>query len=105
MRACWLKWVGRDWSISADCIWLNYSGANSRGYLGFFDWGGCYIAESLRDEDCFSKALDVRLVTHIFSRQNDKKLYDSLLNKDGDFDDSQLPRTIKSLIDPCLLAH
>ena len=30
MRACWLKWVGRDWSISADYIWLNYSGANSR---------------------------------------------------------------------------
>ncbi|WP_216596246.1 hypothetical protein, partial [Collinsella aerofaciens] len=28
-RACWLKWVGRDWSISADYIWLNYSGANS----------------------------------------------------------------------------
>ena len=31
MRACWLKWVGRDWSISADYIWLNYSGANSGG--------------------------------------------------------------------------
>lgn len=29
MRACWLKWVGRDWSISADYIWLNYSGANN----------------------------------------------------------------------------
>ena len=40
MRACWLKWVGRDWSISADYIWLNYSGANNvnsepRGALGF----------------------------------------------------------------------
>lgn len=30
MRACWLKWVGRDWSISADYIWLNYSGANNQ---------------------------------------------------------------------------
>ena len=29
MRACWLKWVGRDWSISADYIWLNYSDANN----------------------------------------------------------------------------
>ena len=29
MRACWLKWFGRDWSISADYIWLNYSGANT----------------------------------------------------------------------------
>ena len=28
MRACWLKWVGRDWSISAGYIWLNYSDAN-----------------------------------------------------------------------------
>ena len=31
MQACWLKWVGRDWSISADYIWLNYSDANT-GY-------------------------------------------------------------------------
>ena len=29
MRACWLKWVGRDWSISADYIWLNFSDANN----------------------------------------------------------------------------
>lgn len=40
MRACWLKWVGRDWSISADYIWLNYSGANNRasvkGHDGIF---------------------------------------------------------------------
>lgn len=28
MRACWLKWVGRDWSISADYIWLNFSDTN-----------------------------------------------------------------------------
>lgn len=33
MRACWLKWVGRDWSISADYIWLNYSGANNEEKL------------------------------------------------------------------------
>ena len=35
MRACWLKWVGRDWSISADYIWLNYSDANT-GFGGSF---------------------------------------------------------------------
>ena len=34
MRACWLKWVGRDWSISADYIWLNNSGANSEAHHG-----------------------------------------------------------------------
>ena len=33
MRACWLKWVGRDWSISADYIWLNYSDANKRNHV------------------------------------------------------------------------
>lgn len=36
MRACWLKWVGRDWSISADYIWLNYSGANTQDEDGTF---------------------------------------------------------------------
>ena len=35
MRACWLKWVGRDWSISADYIWLNYSGANNGKHQRF----------------------------------------------------------------------
>lgn len=35
MRACWLKWVGRDWSISADYIWLNYSIANTEISLMF----------------------------------------------------------------------
>lgn len=29
MRACWLKWVGWDWSISADYIWLIVSDANT----------------------------------------------------------------------------
>ena len=33
MRACWLKWVGRDWSISADYIWLNYSDANTADHI------------------------------------------------------------------------
>lgn len=36
MRACWLKWVGRDWSISADYIWLNYSDANNNRERGPF---------------------------------------------------------------------
>ena len=44
MRACWLKWVGRDWSISADYIWLNYSGANTHKQQRFhatrkLEWG------------------------------------------------------------------
>ena len=41
MRACWLKWVGRDWSISADYNWLNYSDANiNNSELSVGCWGG-----------------------------------------------------------------
>ena len=92
-----------DISIKSQCYKFGTTDLNFSLLMNYR--GGCYIAESLRDEDCFSKAHDVHLVTHIFSRQNDKKLYDSLLFKDGEFDDSQLPRTIRSLLDPSLLAH
>ena len=36
MRACWLEWVGWDWSISADYIWLIFSDANI-AYTNIFD--------------------------------------------------------------------
>ena len=49
MRACWLKWVGRDWSISADYIWLNYSGANNNK-------GNCY-GHNDQKQDCQSMLL------------------------------------------------
>ena len=39
MRACWLKWVGRDWSISADYIWLKKSDANTGPDRGFRSGG------------------------------------------------------------------
>lgn len=47
MRACWLKWVGRDWSISADYIWLNYSGANSEGSIPRFEGLGKYLTDKV----------------------------------------------------------
>ncbi len=53
MRACWLKWVGRDWSISADYIWLNYSGANTAFYnvpCGPDGPGIKFVASSARKE-------------------------------------------------------
>lgn len=53
MRACWLKWVGRDWSISADYIWLNYSGANSivhHGRLVQFRRESCNVRHALMQE-------------------------------------------------------
>ena len=38
-----------------------------------------YVAESLRDEDCFSKSKSAFVITHIFSKRNDAKFYTELL--------------------------
>ena len=38
MRACWLKWVGWDWSISADYIWLIFSDANTVYLVALATW-------------------------------------------------------------------
>ena len=45
--------------------------------------GDCYVVQSLRDEDCFSKSKEAYVVTHIFSRQNDQKKYTDLLYLDS----------------------
>ena len=42
--------------------------------------GECYVVESLRDEDCFSRSKEAFMVTHIFSKANDKKQYLSLIH-------------------------
>ncbi|MCD8153530.1 MAG: PBECR4 domain-containing protein [Clostridiales bacterium] len=42
----------------------------------------CFVVQSLRDEDCFSKSSDVFTVTHIFARPNDVKEYTELLFMD-----------------------
>lgn len=69
MRACWLKWVGRDWSISADYIWLNYSDANNdnrpvnailrdlRNMLSPTSaiLAGCFAAEGREDDATFAE--------------------------------------------------
>lgn len=44
--------------------------------------GSCYVVESLRDEDCFSKSKDVYVVTHIFCKRNDQTLYHTLCYRD-----------------------
>lgn len=44
--------------------------------------GTCFVAESLRDEDCFSKTQNVFEVTHIFSKPNDEKGYSKLIFMD-----------------------
>lgn len=42
-----------------------------------------YVVMSLRDEDCFAKSSNVFSVTHIFSKPNDSKLYDSIIYFDN----------------------
>lgn len=45
--------------------------------------GSCYVVESLRDEDCFSKSKNVYVVTHIFRKRNDQKFYAELCYQDA----------------------
>ncbi len=66
--------------------------------------GDCYVVQSLRDEDCFSKSKDVFEVTHIFVRPNDSKKYDTLLYQDPRYSVSQLPEEILSLLNDDLHA-
>lgn len=67
--------------------------------------GDCFVVQSLRDEDCFSKSKDVYSVTHIFSRPNDKKKYTDLLFMDKNASLSDLPQEIKELLDDEVLAQ
>jgi hypothetical protein len=60
--------------------------------------GDCFVAQSLRDEDCFSKSNNAYVVTHIFSRQNDAKKYTDLLFMDKTANLSDLPESIRSLL-------
>lgn len=60
--------------------------------------GNCYVVESLRDEDCFSRSKDAYAVTHIFSKQNDVKQYTDLLFIDNSANITDLPENIKCLL-------
>lgn len=65
--------------------------------------GDCYVVESLRDEDCFSKSKEAFEVTHIFAKPNDVKSYTELLFMDKRASIEVLPETIKNLLDPSLI--
>lgn len=67
--------------------------------------GACYAAESLRDEDCFSKSDNVYAVTHIFSKRNDAKAYTDIAWLDERYPHAELPDEIKSLLADGLLAE
>ena len=65
--------------------------------------GDCFVIESLRDEDCFSKSKTAYAVTHIFSIPNDKKRYTDLLYLDKNMTLDNLPEEIKAMLDESLL--
>ena len=67
--------------------------------------GDCYVVESLRDEDCFTKSKNAYVITHIFSKSNDVKKYTNLLFLDDSATVSTLPENIKSLLVPDLLEN
>lgn len=64
--------------------------------------GDCFIAKSLRDEDCFSKSNDVFTIIHIFSKPNDKKKYDTLLYMDKNCSILSIDNDIKKLLSDTL---
>ena len=65
--------------------------------------GDCFVVESLRDEDCFSKSRTAYTVTHIFSAPNDAKKYTNLLFLDENATIDGLPDEIKNMLDQTLL--
>lgn len=63
--------------------------------------GDCFVAQSLRDEDCFSKSKEAFVVTHIFSKPNDSKKYTHLLYMDSTA--QSLPSEVIALLDESCL--
>ena len=64
----------------------------------------CYIVQSLRDEECFSKSKSAYVVTHILSRKNDAKAYTELryMNQSSTLED--LSAQILAMVDLNLLS-
>lgn len=67
--------------------------------------GECFVVESLRDEDCFSKSTDAFAVTHILSRPNDKKKYSDILFMDQSVTLDDLPQEVKQMLSDELLGQ
>ena len=65
--------------------------------------GDCFVVESLRDEDCFSKSADVFAVTHILSKSNDAKKYTDILFMDAAATLDDFPNEVKQMLSNELL--
>lgn len=62
-----------------------------------------YVVKSLRDEDCFNKAKNAFSITHIFSKPNDSKIYDTLIYFDKNC--KELPDDVVSMLSETLKAN
>lgn len=62
----------------------------------------CYIVESLRDEDCFSKSKIAYEVSYIFSKDNSSKKYSDVLFMDKRTNLDMLPDQVASMISESL---
>ena len=67
--------------------------------------GDCYIVESLRDEDCFSKSKQAYTVTHILSKDNTSHTYTDVLFLDRSSSLQELPGDVFKMIDESLLKN
>ena len=65
----------------------------------------CYIAQSLRDDDCFLKSKNVFAVTHIFSKKNDTKKYSHEHYCEKGYSISDLPDEIIDLLSDELIRN
>lgn len=63
----------------------------------------CFIAKSLRDEDCFSKSNDIFIITHIYSKSNNEKKYNQELYCEKGYSVHSLTPEIQSILSEDLL--
>ncbi len=84
---------------------LNFSLCMNKEYDSYGnEKGDCYIVESLRDEDCFSRSKSAYTVTHILSKDNDSASYTDLLFMDKSVTLDDLPAPAREMLDGQLLA-
>lgn len=60
--------------------------------------GKHYIAMTLRDEDCFNRSQNQYIVTHIFSKPNNRSKYDTLQYLDRTSSANNLPESVKQML-------
>lgn len=84
---------------------LNFSLCMNKEYDSYGnEKGDCYIVESLRDEDCFSRSKSAYTVTHILSKDNDSASYTDLLFMDKSVTLDDLPAPAREMLHGQLLA-